>query len=195
MKDISLPGKPTIVCLVLVLALLSSGCAMKAYEGPELPKSEIAVLHTVHTHTNIPAVILAVPVPVPVPSHKHATAINRIDGREITLPKFIHVLAGNHTVGINYWRYPDTKICVSLPLIPGSSCNYDYFTRDLAIDFTAKAGHEYRFPAERRGERNWIWVEDVTGLEFDRSGKVVAGEKPPEVKAKGKEPASPPEEP
>jgi len=41
-------------------------------------------------------------------------------------------------------------------------------------------------PAERRRERNWIWVEDVT------SGKVVTGEKPPDDKAEEKGPAIPP---
>jgi len=43
-------------------------------------------------------------------------------------------------------------------------------------------------PAERRGERNWIWVEDIT------SGKVIAGEKPPYDKANGKDPALPSEQ-
>ena len=43
-------------------------------------------------------------------------------------------------------------------------------------------------PAERRRERNWIWVEDVT------SGKVVTGEKPPDDKAEEKGPATPPPE-
>ncbi len=60
---------------------------------------------------------------------------------------------------------------------------------DLSIDFTVEAGHEYHIPVERRDERNWIWVEDVT------SGKVVAGEKPPDDKGKGKDPATRPELP
>ena len=38
------------IAIGLVLALLSSGCAIKAYEGPERPKSEIAVLHGSHSH-------------------------------------------------------------------------------------------------------------------------------------------------
>ena len=62
-------------------------------------------------------------------------------------------------------------------------------THDLSINFVAEAGHEYRIPAERRGERNWIWVEDVT------SGKVVAGEKPPDEKGKGKDLSAPPKQP
>ena len=69
----------------------------------------------------------------------------------------------------------------------GSVCMANYETRDLSIDFTAEAGHEYRIPAERRDERNWIWVEDIT------TGKVVAGEKPPDDKGKGKDPAKPSE--
>ena len=78
--------------------------------------------------------------------------------------------------------------CVGIPLGPGV-CFEDYQTRDLSIDFTAEAGHEYRIPAERRGERNWIWVEDVT------SGKVVAGEMPLEEKGEEKDAEARPKQP
>ncbi len=71
----------------------------------------------------------------------------------------------------------------------GSVCIANYETRNLSIDFTVEAGHEYRIPAERMDERNWIWVEDV------KSGKVVAGEKPPDDKGEGKDSATPPEQP
>ena len=62
-------------------------------------------------------------------------------------------------------------VCVGVGLGPCLPLHDE--TRDLSINFVAEAGHEYRIPAERRGERNWIWVEDV------KSGKVVAGEMPP----------------
>ncbi|MEE8223669.1 MAG: hypothetical protein V3S59_05140 [Alphaproteobacteria bacterium] len=181
MKDISLPGKPTIVCLVLVLALLSSGCAMKAYEGPELPRSEIAVLDAMHQHGGVLQIDPGIwPIPLFfVPNYKHQTFIIEIDGNERNVGREIHVLPGQHTVRVHYFRRPDVTL-IGIP---------NYETRDLSIDFTAEAGHEYRIPAERRGERNWIWVEDTA------TGKVVAGEKPPDVKAKEKEPAAPPEEP
>ena len=42
---------PRRIAIVLVLALLSSGCtAIKAYEGPEVPKSEIAVTLDLYSH-------------------------------------------------------------------------------------------------------------------------------------------------
>jgi len=166
--------------IALVLALLSSGCATKAYEGPELPKSKIAILNTTYTHTNVFAVVF----PVPAAGHKHATSVREIDTTEVRLTRYIHILPGSHTAKVNYWRYPAVKLCIFA--IISIECVHNYFSRDLSIDFTAKAGHEYRIPAERRGERNWIWVEDIT--ESKTNGKVVvevvAGEKPPAEKGK-----------
>ncbi len=145
--------------LVVVLELLSSGCTMKAYEGPELPRSEIAVIERRYGHGGV---LQLMGFFLPIPRDRHRTVIVKIDGKRPGGTEF-HILPGQHTAKVRYWRYPD----VYLWGIP------NYRTRDLSIDFTAEAGHEYRIPAERRGERNWIWVEDIT------SGKVVAGEKPP----------------
>ena len=165
------------IAIALLLALLSTGCTMKAYEGPELPKSEIAVLREVHQH----GVVLKIPLSIPMLRPKHVTTIIEIDGKSVSGTPVegatIHILPGQHSARVHYFRSPG----VSLFAFP------NYETRDLSIGFKAKAGHQYRIPAERRGERNWIWAVDV------KSGKVVAGEMPPDdKKAKGMDPAAPP---
>ena len=170
------------ISFALVLALLSSGCAIKAYEGPELPKSEIA---TIYPFVNSGAVLGLFFGVVPLPAIRHKTLVYEIDGKDVSYRGLVYVLPGRHSVKVDYWRRPDTTMCIGS--IVGDACVLNYETRDLSISFTAKAGHDYRIPAERRGEKNWIWVEDA------KTGKVVAGEKPPDVKAKGKEPATPPE--
>ena len=144
---------------------------MKAYEGPELPKSEIAVLDTFHRHGVVLGFYRLI---LPVPYWKHVTHVYEIDGKPTT-GHWVHVLPGEHTARVSYERYPYVTLCVDR-----EGCISNYETRDLSIDFTAKAGHEYHIPAERRGERNWIWVED------EKSGKVVAGEKPPGDNYSGK---------
>ena len=148
------------IAIALVLALLSSGCTTKAYEGPELPKSEIAVLREVHQH----GVILTPSFFLVVPLTEHVTSIIEIDKKSVpgtpTAGSTIHILPGQHTARVHYIK--------RRPLFGPPT--YDIY---ISINFTAKAGHEYRIPTERRGEKNWIWVEDVT------SGKVVAGKKPP----------------
>jgi len=165
---------------------------MKAYEGPELPRSEIAVLHAGYRHGETVTlmgvgVLFVFPLPVIASVKKHQTLIVELDGKKTAFSE-AHILPGQHSAKVRYIRYPDVAFCFG-------GCFWDYQTRDLSIDFTAKAGHEYRIPAERRGERNWIWVEDIT--ESKTNGEVVvevvAGEKPPEVKIKGKEPATSPE--
>ncbi len=172
------------IAIALLLALLSSGCAtMKAYEGPELPRSEIAVLDVGHRHGGVLGLIYGI---VPVPAYRHRTYIYEIDGKKKGLRREIHILPGQHTARVHYWRNPDVTFCVG-GYAGSDGCIANYETRDLSIDFTAEAGHEYRIPAERRDERNWIWVEDIT------TGKVVAGEKPPDDKGKGKDPAKPSE--
>ncbi len=169
------------VAIGLMLALLVSGCGtMKAYEGPELPKSEIAVLHRIDSHGKTLVLLLV----VPLPGVKHQTVVAEIDGKNVNLAARYHILPGNHTVSVSYTRFPDVGLCVGLACFPVLD-----ETHDLSINFVAEAGHEYRIPAERRGERNWIWVEDVT------SGKVVAGEKPPDEKGKGKDLSAPPKQP
>ena len=155
---------------------------MKAYEGPELPKSEIAVLHHAARHD----LAFGLALIVPFPCFKHETLITEIDGKHKQPGTEIHIRPGEHTAIVQYVRHFDVTPLPSTVAF----CLPSYFSSDLSIKFTTKAGHEYRIPAERRGARNWIWVEDIT------TGKVVAGEKPPDdKKAKGKEPATPPEEP
>ena len=143
---------------------------MRAYEGPELPKSEIAVLDGIHFHGGAIGLFGGgFPIIIPMPVYKHRTYIIKVDEFDRELNRWVHILPGQHTATVHYWRTPDVSLF-------GFS---NYETRDLSIDFVAEAGHEYRIPAERRGERNWIWVEDLT------SGKLVAGEKP--VEEKGEE--------
>ena len=158
------------IAIAIALAFLSSGCAMKAYEGPERPKSEIAVLRQVHQQS----VVLTVPLTIPGLLTKHVATIIEIDGKSVpgiaAEGATIHILPGRHSARVHYFRRPG----VSLFGFP------NYETRDLSIEFSAKAGHEYRIPVERRGEKNWIWVEDAT------TGKLVAGKKPPEPAARPK---------
>jgi hypothetical protein len=161
--------------LVVVLALLLSGCGMKAYEGPELPRSEIAVIDRWYWHGSILTFAGILPVWHP----RHEARVYEIDGTQAPGYRF-HVRPGEHSVTVGY------KKNISVTLCGYTGCIGEYRTR-LSINFTAEAGHEYRIPAERRDERNWIWVEDKT------TGKVVAGEKPPDDQGEGKHPATPPE--
>lgn len=165
--------------LVVVLALLLSGCGtIKAYEGPELPKSEISVIDADYGHGLMLAFFGILPIPV---SFRHGTNVLIVDGHKgIRAP--YHILPGQHTARVLYIRNAPVDLCSLF------GCFFEY-RAILTIKFTTEAGHEYRIPAERRGERNWIWVEDIT------SGKVVAGEKPPDDKGEGKNSATPPEQP
>ena len=149
--------------IALVLALLLSGCGTtKAYEGPELPKSEIAVLQASDKH----GFALAIAGILPVPSPKHLSTVVEVDGKKSSLfAKKIHVLPGLHSLRALYTGRHIVNFCGYL------GCVAEYSTH-LSIDFVAVAGHEYRIPVERRDERDWIWVVDIT------TGKVVAGEKP-----------------
>ena len=72
-------------------------------------------------------------------------------------------------------------------LCSGFGCFFTY-EASLTVDSATEAGHEYSIQAERRGERDWIWVEDIT------SGKVVGGEKPPDDKGEGKDLSAPPKQ-
>ena len=163
--------------LVIVPALLLSGCAtIKAYEGPELTKSEISVIDGYYSHGWMVGMFGILPIPM---TFRHETRVLEIDGRSGGGGWPYHVLPGQHSARVIYSRYPHVTLCSYL-------CISNY-SSGLSIDFTAEAGHEYRIPAERRDERDWIWVEDIT------TGKVVAGEKPPDEKGERKPPATPPE--
>jgi hypothetical protein len=154
----------------LALALLLSGCATKAYEGPERPRSEVAELNVVHEY----GYVFGIWGVIPFPTYKHVTRVIQIDGKRISGDVW-HILPGQHTVRVWYIRRSEPTVCGTYSATP---CEVDYKTRDLSIVFIAKAGHEYRIPAERRGAYNWLWVEDLT------SGKVVAGREPPGGKAR-----------
>lgn len=159
-------ARARVLPLMVALALLLSGCAMKAYKGPELPKSKIAVLHQKDWRGKSLGLLFIVPYPL----YKHRARIYEIDGHR-GLGSPIHILPGRHTAKVRYQKSPKLAFCGFYLALSG--CVGSYTKRNLSIIFMAEAGHEYRIPAERRDKRNWIWVEDIT------SGRVVAGEKPP----------------
>jgi len=168
-------GRLTPLATLLVLPLW--GCTTaRTYKGPELPKSEVSVIQKVHRHgTSLGfAVIIAIPLP------RHDTVVTQLDGEQyspIAAGGEFHVPPGKHRATVYYWRYPPITLCGGL-----GGCVFDY-QAVLSIDFATEAGHEYSIPAERREERDWIWVEDIT------TGKVVAGEKPPPEPPPTKEPS------
>ena len=171
-------GRQGLLPLVVVLALVMSGCGtIKAYDGPELPQSEISVLDSRHSHGWMLAFWGILPIPLSV---RHDTNVLEVDGHKSKGVYPYHLRPGQHTAKVRYTGNAPVNLCGQFGCI---------FTQEavLTISFTTEAGHEYRILAERRDERNWIWVEDKT------TGKVVAGEKPPDDKGEGKHPATPPE--
>lgn len=149
--------------LVVVFALLLSGCALKAfkaYEGPELAKSEISVIIRSNSTRTFP-----------LPALGHETYVLGVDGK--TGPGLVyHVRPGQHTAEVLYRTH---------------ALLFSIYRAILTINFTTEAGHEYYIPARRRHGRDWIWVEDFT------TGKVVAGEKPRDDEGAGRPPATPSE--
>ena len=163
------------LCIVASVAGLAGCAAMKAYEGPELPKSEIAVIDGRTTHGfKVDIWYLFMPIPR---FSRHETRVTDIDGWYVLPTLSIHVRPGPHSVRVSYTRHSPARVCLINFL--GNDCFENdedvYGPKVLPIDFAAEAGHEYRIPARRWGERNWIWVEDTT------TGKMVAGEKPPDI--------------
>ena len=116
-----------------------------------------------------------------MPTAKHHTIVMKVDETAVSgVFKQIAVAPGRHSVSIAYTQRS--------PICGYGGCIITH-SSESSITFMAEAGHKYRIPAERMDERNWIWVEDV------KSGKVVAGEKPPDDKGEGKDSATPPEQP
>ena len=164
--------------VLIVLALLLSACAAQMYEGPERPNSEIAIIDSEHYHDWMVMMMGILPVPVVA---KHYTKVLEIDGDHEIGYRF-HVLPGQHIADVQYVRKPYVALCSYSDCLGG-------YAAILSIGFTAEAGHEYRIPAERSDERNWIWVEDIT------TGKVVAGEKPPDDEGEDNAPTTPSKQP
>jgi hypothetical protein len=102
-------------------------------------------------------------VPIPVP--RYSTFVSEVDGKRGGWGP-IHVRPAKHWATVLHEFSGPVVLCGYLGCIATSSVI-------LKIDFSTEAGHEYGIAAERRNERKWIWVEDIT------TGKVVAGEKPP----------------
>ena len=151
------------LCIVASVAGLA-GCSTRPP-----PPTNIAVIEG-HTYHGFSLVLLGI-IPIPV-SLRHETWVTEIDGKSSLLPKYsIHVRPGPHSVRVSYQENSGIRLAG----VAGSVGFHEYRAKDLAIDFMAVAGHEYRIPAQRWGERNWVWVEDTT------TGKMVAGEKPPDI--------------
>ena len=165
--------------LVVGLALLLLGCSMikvdKVYEGPELTKSELSVIEKNYSHGWMLGLWGILPIPM---SFRHSTDVLEIDGHKSAGYRYgsYHVRPGQHMAKVRYVGHGPVDLCSEFECIFAHRAS-------LTINFTTEAGHEYRIPAERRGERNWIWVEDIT------TGKVVAGEKPPDDKGAERLPA------
>ena len=168
-------GRLTLLTALLVMPLW--GCSTtRTYKGPELPKSEVSVIHRVRHHgTVLPVGYMVIPFPS---ESRHFTQIRRLDGEQYGGYVEFHVLPGKHSATVHYTRFPPITLCGYYFF----ACIFDY-QADLSIDFTTEVGHEYSIPAERREGRDWIWVEDIT------TAKVVAGEKPPPEPPPSKEPA------
>ncbi len=149
----------------LLCALALFGCGtMKAYDGPEKPESEVAVVLRYERHDYYPFSVWGI-LPVPVPTAKHHTIVMKVDETAVSgVIEQIVVAPGRHSVSIAYSQ--------EIPICGYGGCIITH-SSESSITFMAEAGHKYRIPAEQRDERTWIWVEDI------KTGTVVAGEKPP----------------
>ena len=144
--------RPAVALLLLLLAFsLLPGCGTtNTYDGPSLPKAEIAVLKT-----PIFATFSIIP--------KSPPQINNIDGKAVgsSLSRLYELLPGRHHV--SFWM---EHVCYFFFPIPCGRSNG-------SIEFDAKAGHYYELDAKVDGDLVWSWVIDKS------SNEVVAGEKPP----------------
>ena len=99
-------GRQGLPPLVIVLALLLSGCGtIKAYEGPELTKSEISVIDSRHSHGWMVAFMGVLPIPLSI---RHSTIVLIVDGHKGRGVYPYHVLPGQHTarfvtLGLPQW--------------------------------------------------------------------------------------------
>ena len=150
--------------LAALLVMPLWGCVTtKAYEGPELTKSEVSVIHVTYRH----GVFIGIFGMFPIPGPRHNTTVTKLDDYGTPwLGGEFRVRPGQHSATVVYIGRSPVDLC------SGLGCVFQHWAK-LVIDFTTEAGHEYRIPAERRDGRDWIWVEDIT------IGKAIAGEKPP----------------
>ena len=147
------PWTSLLVCLVVLS--LATGCGtMKAYEGPDLPREEIAVVSAGGLFYRNYVF------------GGSSLQLTRVDGKRAesiraVRPKSVKVLPGPHRFGVTY-RYGH---------IFSPSCALGCDTTTV-ISFDTEAGHEYRIEAEYAGSFYsgplHVWAVDKT------TGKVVA---------------------
>lgn len=154
---------------VIVIALVLTGCAARytqVYSGPELPKSDVAMIAGELQGTK------------PWPEFREWVVIRRVDGTEIdrVLGEWVtkvQVLPGQRTLEVNtdYDGY-GTLMQVTAELFRS------ILNQTLTLD--AQAGHEYRIRFRRTTDRTVLppttgivyWIEDAG------TGEVISGAPP-----------------
>lgn len=126
--------RPAVALLLLLLAFsLPPGCGTaKVYEGPKLPKAEIAVLKTPIFFGTFSLVPQGPP------------QIVNIDGQQVSVfDKTFELHPGRHQVS----------------LLAGAGCG---FQEPAYLEFAAKGGHVYQLHTKvgTADERVWSWVVD-----------------------------------
>lgn len=166
MKDKSNTLAPIIIPLTL---LFLTGCAStKAYNGPDRPRSEIAVvkpeLRTVGSFLGVP--------------EKECAIIVEVDGKKMGdsfrgYPRYIEILPGRHTIKADYSTTKRKNITAAtggglIPALIESSANSGIADpRPQILSFQAEAGQDYRIKTRTRNGkghdlRMWI-VHAMTG--------------------------------
>jgi len=148
---------------VLAVWALSACSPWKAYNGADLPDTEVAIIERIHSHGWMLGMFGVLPIPV---KFRHWTRVISIDGSGGS-GFDIHVRPDHHYAIVDYHIEHPVDWCSSFGCLNTE-------TATLTIDFTAEAGQRYRILAERREARDWIWVENVA------TGKMTAGEQPPD---------------
>lgn len=134
------------LCIVASVAALAGCGTIKAYDGPELPLSEISVLDSRHGHSWVVAFAGVLPIPMRL---RHSTIVLAVDGHVNPTVFPYHLRPGQHTAKVRYDRNSLVNLCGQFGCIIPPEVKVD-----LTINFTTEAGHEYRIPAQRWGERN-----------------------------------------
>ncbi len=138
--------------LLLLFVSMTSGCAtMKAYEGPELPPDEVAIIRYQYFWRSL-------------------VRIEVVDGKMAGYwDYYFAVKPGEHTLGMIvrkcYTSYDPTSFTLS-----STFCSY-FGGANVVLRFKADAGHTY-VVRSFWSKNTQYWVED------EDSEQVVAGRKP-----------------
>ena len=155
--------RPTTLLAALVVMSLSSGCvtvpaalAPKAYEGPALPKEEVAVITTRFTETYHGTQWDFVRIAA-VDGKGCFELFSPMGGRTPDCGSAAEVLPGRHDIDLE--RHTQGFV--------GSQVST---TRRLS--FNAEAGRLYMAHTGKGSEQDWFWIEEQA------TGEVVAGSRP-----------------